>query len=71
MIVWAILGAIGLALSLLYGGIITLPTTGLFVDIPTKIAPAFSQMGDPFIIMTWTAIALLSIVIIMKVGHNG
>lgn len=71
MNMWIIFGIL-ILIGFTYVGIVNVPTTGAFVDIPNSAIPFLEQIGEPYIIVFWLMILFSSIFVIRLIGdRNG
>ena len=60
---WVLIG-LAVILGLLYYSVVSLPTSGFFVDIPGQAFPILEKMGDPFVITFWIATVLCILIVV-------
>ena len=63
MNIWVVVGILAV-IGLLYFGIFSLPTTGMFVDIPSHAENFLVHIGNPFAIVFWVAVFFAGLAII-------
>ena len=70
MNIWVLVGIL-VSIGLIATGVISLPTTGFFVDIPSKAHGVLSGIGDPFTILFWISSFLISLSLIRWMIKDG